>query len=192
MSRQLICPHFFCTLVTDYIQSSQLFHHSSAPRASARNPYSVLGVNKSASAGEIKKAYYGLAKKWHPDQNKDPTAREKFQEVQSAYEILSDPQKKEQFDQYGEATFDPNGGFHRGASAGAGGFGEGGRGFTGFGGGFGTNFSFEDLFNAFSGGTAGGRRRGGQFSEEILVGDSIEVCLPHPKLACFGRPSHVT
>lgn len=126
-------------------------------------------MNKGASAGEIKKAYYGLAKKWHPDQNKDAAAREKFQEVQSAYEILSDPQKKEQFDQYGESTFDPNGGFH--PSAGAGGFG-------GFGGGFGADFSFEDLFNAFSGGTAGGRRKRSPFSEEILVGENIEVRPP--------------
>lgn len=145
----------------------QLFHSSSAVHASVKNPYSVLGVNKSASNGEIKKAYYGLAKKWHPDQNKDPTAREKFQEVQSAYEILSDPQKKEQFDQYGEAAFNPDAGFQ---GAGAGGFG-------GFGGGFSADFSFEDLFNAFSGGNAGGRRKKSPFSEEILVGENIEVRL---------------
>lgn len=141
-------------------------------------------MNKSASAGEIKKAYYGLAKKWHPDQNKDAAAREKFQEVQSAYEILSDPQKKEQFDQHGESTFNPNGGFHPGAGAG---------GFGGFGGGFGADFSFEDLFNAFSGGTAGGRRKRSPFSEEILVGENIEV-RPHPlttRLPVFARTSHI-
>lgn len=125
-------------------------------------------MGKGASAGEIKKAYYGLAKRWHPDQNKDPTAREKFQEVQSAYEILSDPQKKEQFDQYGEATFNPDAGFHSGAGAGA----------SGFGGGFGADFSFEDLFNAFSGVNTGGRRKKSPFSGEILVGDNIEVCFP--------------
>lgn len=157
----------------------QSFHSSSVVHIPVKNPYSVLGVSKSASTGEIKKAYYGLAKRWHPDQNKDPLAREKFQEVQSAYEILSDPQKKEQFDQYGEATFNPDAGFHSGAGAGASGFGS-------FGGGFGTDFSFEDLFNAFNGGNAGGRRKRSPFSEEILVGENIEVRFPsHSRIAGF-------
>lgn len=101
--------------------------------------------------------------------------------MQSAYEILSDPQKKEQFDQYGESAFDPNGGFHpgAGAGAGAGGFGGGAGGFSGFGGGFGADFSFEDLFNAFGGGGAtGGRRRRSPFAEDVLVGENIEVRFP--------------
>ncbi|PWW74027.1 hypothetical protein C7212DRAFT_359221 [Tuber magnatum] len=101
------------------------FHTTPRSQAAVKNPYSVLGVGKTASASEIKKAYYSLAKKWHPDQNKDSSARERFQEVQAAYEILSDPAKKEQFDQYGEAAFDPNAGFGHGAGAG-----RGRRGFT--------------------------------------------------------------
>lgn len=77
--------------------------------AGAKDPYKALGVNKNASAAEIKKAYYGLAKKYHPDTNKDATAKDRFADVQSAYEILSDPKKKEQFDQFGAAGFDPSG-----------------------------------------------------------------------------------
>lgn len=107
-----------------------------------------------------------MAKKWHPDQNKDPAAREKFQELTAAYEILSDPAKKEQFDQFGEAAFDPSAGFNPGAGAG---FGQGG--FSGFSGGFSSDFSFEDLFSAFG----GGNRRGRGSTEGIILGDNIEV-----------------
>ena len=64
--------------------------------------YAALGVGKDASADEIKKAYRKLALKYHPDKNKQPGAEEKFKEVAEAYEILSDPQKKEIFDKYGE------------------------------------------------------------------------------------------
>lgn len=145
-------------------------------------------MNKSASASEIKKAYYGLAKKYHPDTNKDPKAKEKFSEAQSAYEILSDEKKKGMYDQYGSAAFDANGnvGFDPGA-AGAGGGNPfaGGNPFGGFGGqaggfggqgGFGAEFNFEDIFSAFG---AGGARRGrggrGPFQEEVMVGENIEV-----------------
>jgi molecular chaperone DnaJ len=65
-----------------------------------------LGISKSASQGDIKKAYYQLAKKYHPDTNKDKDAREKFVEIQGAYEILSDEQKKAQYDQYGHSFAD--------------------------------------------------------------------------------------
>ncbi|KAL7275219.1 mdj1 protein precursor [Rhizina undulata] len=150
------------------------FHSSPRSMATLKDPYDTLGVDRSASASEIKKAYYQAAKKWHPDTNKDPQAREKFQEIQAAYEILSDPQKKEQFDQYGESAFDPSGGF-TGAGAGAG-FGGGPGGFSGFGGGFGGDFSFEDLFSAFAGAQGGGRRRRGRGGfEEVLVGDNIDI-----------------
>lgn len=68
-----------------------------------KDPYEVLGVDKTASQPDIKKAYYQLAKKYHPDTNKDKDAREKFVEIQGAYEILSDEQKKAQYDQYGHS-----------------------------------------------------------------------------------------
>ncbi|KAI1828454.1 putative mitochondrial DnaJ chaperone [Xylaria intraflava] len=140
-----------------------------------RDPYKALGVGKSASSGEIKKAYYGLAKKYHPDTNKDPSAKDKFAEIQTAYEILSDPKKREQYDQVGAAGFDQNGAPHPGGGSP---FGEGGpfSGFTGgqgFGGGFGGGFDFEEIFNAFSGGRGRGRRS--PFEQQTVVGDKIEV-----------------
>ncbi|XP_059461321.1 chaperone protein dnaJ GFA2, mitochondrial [Corylus avellana] len=74
--------------------------------AAARDYYDILGVNRNASAPEIKKAYYGLAKKLHPDTNKsDPEAEKKFQEVQAAYEVLKDDDKRQQYDQVGHEAF---------------------------------------------------------------------------------------
>ncbi|KAK4204060.1 putative mitochondrial DnaJ-like protein 1 precursor [Triangularia verruculosa] len=157
--------------------------HTTHPRlATPRDPYGTLGVSKSASQSDIKKAYYGLAKKFHPDTNKDPTAKDKFAEIQSAYEILSDPKKREQFDQFGAAGFDPSG--QPGPGAGGHPFGQGhpfGGGFGGQGG-FGSNINFEDLFSSFMGGGGpfgggrGGRGGGGPFQQqEIIQGDDIEV-----------------
>lgn len=146
------------------------------------DPYKTLGVDKNASAGDIKKAYYGMAKKYHPDTNKDPKAKDKFSEAQSAYEILSDSKKRENYDRFGSAAFDQNGGFDPSGGnpfAGGGNPFAGAGGFGGFGGGFGGGFSgdinFEDLFGAFAGGARrSGRGRRSPF-QEILVGEDIEV-----------------
>lgn len=78
--------------------------HTSTVRAAKKSYYDVLGVSKNASSKEIKKAYYQLAKKYHPDVNKkDPSSSQKFQEVSEAYEVLSDESKRKQYDQWGSA-----------------------------------------------------------------------------------------
>lgn len=127
-----------------------------------------------------------MAKKYHPDTNKEPTAKDKFAEAQSSYEILTDPKKKEAWDQYGAAAFDQGGpppgdagaggGFGAGAGGPFGGAGGFGGGFGGAGG-FGADFSFDDLFSAFGGqsGRRGRSGRGSPFQEEILVGENIDV-----------------
>lgn len=101
-----------------------------------RDYYEVLGISKNADKKEIKKAYRALAKEYHPDRNKAADAEEKFKEVQEAYEILSDEDKRKAYDQFGHA--------------GTQGFGGSG-GFSGFGGGnYGSNVNFDDLNDIFS------------------------------------------
>ncbi|HLP18925.1 MAG TPA: DnaJ domain-containing protein, partial [Chitinophagales bacterium] len=74
-----------------------------------RDYYEILGVTKTASAEEIKKAYRKVALQFHPDRNQgDKKAEEKFKEAAEAYEILSDPQKKGKYDQFGHAGMDPS------------------------------------------------------------------------------------
>lgn len=112
--------------------------------AEKRDYYEVLGLKKGASEDEIKKAFRKMAMKYHPDRNPgDKEAEEKFKEVNEAYSVLSDPDKKSKYDRFGHAGVDPSSGF----GGGAGGFG-------GFGG-------FEDIFDMF-GGMFGGGFGGGQ------------------------------
>lgn len=113
--------------------------------ADKRDYYEVLGLQKGASDNDIKKAFRKMAMKYHPDKNPgDKVAEEKFKEINEAYAVLSDPEKKEKYDRFGHAGVDPNSGF----GGGAGGFG-------GFGG-------FEDIFDMFGGafGGFGGSSRG--------------------------------
>jgi len=110
--------------------------------ATTRDYYDILGVSKSATTAEIKSAYRKLALKWHPDRNKENDAHEKFKEINEAYEVLSNPEKKAKFDQFGHAAF----GNGSGNPFGAGG--------NPFGGGFyqaGGNVNFEDLFGGAGG-----------------------------------------
>uniref|UniRef100_A0A3Q1EKR4 DnaJ homolog subfamily A member 3, mitochondrial n=1 Tax=Acanthochromis polyacanthus TaxID=80966 RepID=A0A3Q1EKR4_9TELE len=84
------------------------FFHSSSSLANKQDFYEVLGVSRTASQKDIKKAYYQLAKKYHPDTNPDdPEAKEKFAKLAEAYEVLSDEVKRKQYDTYGAAGFDP-------------------------------------------------------------------------------------
>lgn len=114
--------------------------------------YEVLGVSKTATDAEIKSAFRKLAKEYHPDVSKDPNAEEKFKEIQEAYAVLSDQDKRRQYDQFGHDAF-------TGGGAGAGGF-------SGFGGAGGFDFSgfdfgdiFSDIFGAsFGGGSSHGSR----------------------------------
>jgi len=87
-----------------------------------RDYYDILGVSKNASTEEIKKAYRKQALEWHPDRNKSSQAAEKFKEVNEAYEVLSNPQKKQTYDQFGHAAFTPGGGAEYGGWPFGGGF----------------------------------------------------------------------
>jgi molecular chaperone DnaJ len=132
-----------------------------------RDYYDVLGVTKNASDEDIKKAYRKLAMKHHPDRNQGDDAKkseDKFKEAKEAYEMLSDPQKRAAYDQYGHAGVDPNVG---------GGFRPGGPGTEGFGG---FAEAFGDIFgDIFSGGGGGGRRGGG--GQQVYRGSDLSYAM---------------
>lgn len=132
--------------------------------ATKRDYYEVLGVSRTATADELKKAYRKLALEWHPDRNKSPEAHEKFKEINEAYEVLSDTKKRQTYDQFGHQAFQPGmGGGAGGQGPFGGGFrqgpftyyystgGQGGNPFEGF------DFSDPfDIFEQFFGGGFGG------------------------------------
>lgn len=152
---------FYCEGKTQYLRH----FHSSAPRE-RKDYYEVLGVSRSASKDEIKKKFRELAKKYHPDLNKDDkNAEKKFQEVSEAYEVLEDDNKRKQYDAFGHAGVDGQAGGGGDPFAGfRGGFG----GFGGFGnGGFRVHtttegIDAEDIFEMFSQAMGGGMRGAGQ------------------------------
>ncbi|XP_070558132.1 dnaJ homolog subfamily B member 9-like [Ptychodera flava] len=116
----------------------------------SKDYYDILGVPRDSSDRQIKKAFRKLAVKYHPDKNKDPDAEKKFVEIAKAYEVLSDPNKRRQYDQLGPSAFED----------------QANRGGAGGGGGFDFNFhdffkNFDDSFNAFHGHDSGHRRKGG-------------------------------
>ena len=132
--------------------------------------YATLGVNKNATDDELKSAYRQMAKKYHPDLNKTPEAAEKFKEINEAYSVLSDKQKRATYDQFGSADGPQFGG---------------GQGFSGFEGGFG---GFEDIFNIFS--NLGGRSGARPMREE---GDDVNMNLTLTFLeAAFGCDKEIT
>lgn len=148
--------------------------------ADKRDYYEVLGVNKDADAGSIKRAYYQLAKKYHPDANPgDKAAEEKFKEVNEAYEVLSDSDKRAKYDQFGHAAFDPASGAGYGGGSGFGGFG-------GF-----EDFDLGDILGGMFGGAFGGggrsRRNGPIAGDDIAVGVTVNF-----EEAAFGVKKDVT
>ncbi len=147
-----------------------------------RDYYEVLGVEKGASEEELKKAYRKLAMKYHPDTNPDDkNAEQKFKEVNEAYGVLSDKDKRARYDQFGHAGVDPN-------------FGAGGGG-NPFGGGFGGGFDFDlgDIFGSMFGGFGGGRRsdpnapRRGSDVETAIGIDFVEAAMGCTKDVTVSR-----
>jgi curved DNA-binding protein len=142
----------------------------------AKSLYETLEINENASADEIKKAYRKLARKYHPDVNKDPKAEEKFKEINAAYEVLSNPEKKQQYDQHGDSMF-------------------GGQNFHDFARNQGSNVDLDEILRQMFGQGAGFGRSGfsggfGGFSEPDLD-TNAQVTIPFD-VAILGGKQHIT
>jgi molecular chaperone DnaJ len=146
--------------------------------AEKRDYYEILGLKKGASEADIKKSFRKLAMQYHPDKNPgDKAAEEKFKEVNEAYGVLSDSEKKDRYDRFGHAGVDPNAGF--GGGAGFGGFGGSGGGFEDL---------FGDLFGGmFGGGASSSRRRSGPRKGQD-VQKNIRITFEE---AAFGVKKHI-
>ncbi len=131
--------------------------------------YEVLGIPKNADDGEIKRAFRNLARKYHPDINKGDDAVEKFKEINEAYQVLSDPQKRSAYDQFGHAGIDPNG-FNYQDMGGFGGFGD----------------IFGDILSDFFGGS-GSQRRGPRRGSDLRY--DLEISFEE---AVFGCDKEIT
>ena len=146
----------------------------------AKSLYETLEINENASADEIKKAYRKLARKYHPDVNKDSGAEEKFKEINAAYEVLSNPEKKQQYDQYGDSMF-------------------GGQNFHDFARGQGSNVDLDEILRQMFGGGGGFGRSSfsqggfggfGGFSEPDLD-TNAQVTIAFD-VAILGGKQHIT
>ncbi|CAI5759924.1 unnamed protein product [Candida verbasci] len=185
---RVLCKSSKFNYINQVHNCKRLFHSSNKILLNF-DPYKTLGVDKSADQKQIKKAYYDLVKKYHPDVNKEKDAEKRFHKIQESYELLKDKDKRAQYDKFGSAAFDANGNanpFAGGANGGnpfagfGGGAGRGGNPFAGMG------FDFEDLFKeAFTGGRSGSG--GGRSFVTEHVGDNIEVLKSIPfKESIFG------
>jgi molecular chaperone DnaJ len=148
--------------------------------------YKILGVEKNATKEEIKKAYKRLAKKYHPDLNKEPDATEKFKEINEAASVLGDDEKRKQYDQFGSDAFKMGGG-----AGGFGGFDFSGFDFSDFGFNSDEDIDFGDVFDAFFGGSRGfsGRRKGRRENRGNDLRTDIEISLEE---AAFGTKKQVS
>ena len=144
--------------------------------AEKRDYYETLGISKGASTDEIKKAYRVLAKKYHPDMNPgDAEAEQKFKEINEAYGVLSDEEKKAKYDQYGHAAFDQSGGF--GGGGGFGGFGDFG-------------FDMGDIFSSFFGGGSSSSRRANAPQQGDDIGVRVVLSFEEAFFGCKKEVSY--
>ncbi len=139
----------------------------------AKSLYETLEITENSSADEIKKAYRKLARKYHPDVNKDPQAEEKFKEINAAYEVLSNPEKKQQYDQHGDSMF-------------------GGQNFHDFARGQGSNVDLDEILRQMFGGGGGFGRSGfsqggfGGFSQPDLD-TNAQITIPFDVAVLGGK-----